>query len=103
MRKLFYMKMKICGALLLALALPSHAQDTRHVPHGSYTQLAIPAPACLTMNQPWEGQWNPCSTADHQDWLQDLRHWRDERRIRVGYDGSRYARPSAAWTQSSFM
>lgn len=95
--------LKCCWPLLLALTLPSQAQDTRHVPHGSYTQLAIPAPACLTMNQPWEGQWNPCSTADHQDWLQDLRHWRDERRIRVGYDGSRYARPSATWTQSSFM
>lgn len=90
-------------AIAAALALPVHAQDTRHVPHASYTQLAIPGPACLTMNQPWEGVWNPCTEADHRDWLQDLRHWRDERRIRIGYDGSRYARPSAAWTQSSYM
>jgi formylglycine-generating enzyme required for sulfatase activity len=97
------MKMKIVAALMLAWALPSQAQDTRHVPHGSYTQMAIPAPACATMNQPWEGPWQPCTDADHRDWLQDLRHWRDERRIRIGYDGSRYARPSAAWTQSSFM
>lgn len=89
--------------LLLAAALSAHAQDTRHVPHAAYTQLAIPAPACLTMNPPWEGAWNPCSAADHQHWLQDLRHWRDERRIRIGYDGSRYALPAAAWTQSSFM
>jgi hypothetical protein len=84
------------AALLLALALSAQAQDTRYVPHASYTQLALPAPACTTMNQPWEGVWNPCTEADHAEWLQDLRHWRDERRIRVGYDGSRYAQPSSA-------
>ncbi|WP_229259955.1 formylglycine-generating enzyme family protein [Duganella aquatilis] len=95
--------MKLWALLLTACALPAQAQDTRYVPHGSWTQLAIPAPACLTMSQPWEGVWNPCTEADHDDWLQDLRHWRDERRIRVGYDGQRYAQPSVAWTQSSFM
>jgi formylglycine-generating enzyme required for sulfatase activity len=102
-RRMKLHSLKIFLPILLAAALPSQAQDTRHVPHGSYTQMAIPAPACATMNQPWEGPWQPCTEADHQDWLQDLRHWRDERRIRVGYDGSRYARASAAWTQSSFM
>ncbi|NYE60712.1 formylglycine-generating enzyme required for sulfatase activity [Duganella sp. 1224] len=98
-------RLKVLLAMMLAAALaPSaRAQDTRYVPHGSYTQLAIPAPACAAMNQPWEGPWQPCTGADHQEWLQDLRRWRDERRIRVGYDGSRYARPAAAWTQSSFM
>ena len=95
--------MLAAGAALMATIAPALAQDTRYVPHGSWTQLAIPGPACLAMSQPWEGPWTPCSVADHDAWLQDVRHWRDERRIRVGYDGSRYARPSVRWTQSSFM
>ncbi|WP_229223675.1 SUMF1/EgtB/PvdO family nonheme iron enzyme [Duganella sp. sic0402] len=101
--KLITLKGLLPLAITSVLSLAAHAQDTRYVPHASYTQLAIPGPACLTMNQPWEGVWNPCTEADHKEWLQDLRHWRDERRIRIGYDGSRYARPSAAWTQSSYM
>jgi len=30
-------------------------------------------------------------------------HWRMERRIRIGYDGSRYQIPSLQWTQHSFI
>ena len=33
----------------------------------------------------------------------DIRHWRMERRIRIGYDDREYARPELQWTQSSFI
>src|SRR5574337_1143228 len=33
----------------------------------------------------------------------DDRHWRHEKLIRMGYDGSEYARPELMWTQSSFI
>ena len=36
-------------------------------------------------------------------WLEDLRHWRHEELIRMGYDGSEYDRPELKWTQSSFI
>jgi formylglycine-generating enzyme required for sulfatase activity len=36
-------------------------------------------------------------------WIEDVRHWRTERRIRIGYDGSQYERPELEWTQSSFI
>ena len=39
----------------------------------------------------------------HQEWLKDVGHWRAERKIRIGYDGSRYENPALRWTQSSFM
>jgi hypothetical protein len=39
----------------------------------------------------------------HDAWLKDLEHWRTERRIRIGYDGSRYSLPALQWTQSSFI
>jgi hypothetical protein len=44
-----------------------------------------------------------CTQNDREDWLADITHWPDERRIRVGYDGSRYDAASSRWTQSSFI
>ncbi len=54
------------------------------------------------MHPVWEGG-EPCPPDIHETWLKDLKHWRAERRIRVGYDGSRYGRPELAWTQASFI
>jgi iron(II)-dependent oxidoreductase len=45
----------------------------------------------------------PASSADFPKWLADIKHWRMERRIRMGYDDSEYLRPQLAWTQSSFI
>ncbi|MGO8791785.1 MAG: formylglycine-generating enzyme family protein [Terriglobia bacterium] len=38
-----------------------------------------------------------------QTWIEDVRHWRRERLIRMGYHGSEYERPELKWTQSSFI
>jgi gamma-glutamyl hercynylcysteine S-oxide synthase len=45
----------------------------------------------------------PCTTAEMRAWLDDVRHWREEHRIRVGYNGAEYDRPDLKWTQSSFV
>jgi formylglycine-generating enzyme required for sulfatase activity len=45
----------------------------------------------------------PSNHQDFSNWLADLKHWRMERRIRIGYDDSEYLRPQLAWTQSSFI
>ena len=55
------------------------------------------------MKGAWEGGSKPCTQQEHEAWLADIRHWRDERRIRIGYDGSRYDMPELKWTQSSFF
>ena len=55
------------------------------------------------MKGAWEGGSKPCTQQDHEAWLADIRHWRDERKIRIGYDGSRYDMPEFKWTQSSFI
>jgi formylglycine-generating enzyme required for sulfatase activity len=39
----------------------------------------------------------------HDSWLLDIRHWREERKIRIGYDGALYRNPALQWTQSSFI
>ena len=76
-----------------------YPQDTKYPPRDQQ----IPVPDCLTMKGAWEGGWKPCTLEALQDWLVDITHWRSERRIRVGYDGSRYDIPSLRWTQSSFI
>jgi gamma-glutamyl hercynylcysteine S-oxide synthase len=80
-------------------ALSATAQDFRYMPH----EQQIPAPACLTMHFPWEGGSTPCTPDTHEEWLKAITNWRTERRIRVGYNGDRYAMPALQWTQSSFI
>jgi formylglycine-generating enzyme required for sulfatase activity len=75
------------------------AQDTHFEPD----HQQIPAPDCLLLKAAYDGGWKSCSHEDHDAWLADIRRWRNERLIRVGYDGSRYELPELKWTQSSFF
>jgi len=73
--------------LLLLLALPlAQSQDTNFPPQGDQ----IPGPATT-------------DAAAQKLWLQDLRQWRAERRIRAGFDDSQYKRPEFLWTQRNFV
>jgi len=88
------------GILAGAMALAAAAQDTQFSPKGEQ----IPAPDCTGLYNVWD---NPlhgaCPPLMHERWLRDLQHWRSERRIRTGYDPSRYLLPELRWTQSSFI
>src|SRR5579862_507457 len=75
------------------------SQDSKFSPDGQQ----IPTPSCLAMKGEGEGGSTECSQNEHEEWLADIRHWRDERRIRIGYNGSRYELPALKWTQSSFF
>jgi iron(II)-dependent oxidoreductase len=75
------------------------AQDTRFRPVGQQ----IPTPPCLTLKAAWDGGWTACSQVERDAWLADITHWRNERRIRAAYDGSRYDVAALRWTQSSFF
>jgi formylglycine-generating enzyme required for sulfatase activity len=84
---------------ILVLSAVCLAQDTHFKPSAQQ----IPVPECLIMKGLWEGGSKPCTQTEHQAWLTDITHWRTERRIRIGYDGSRYDLPALKWTQSSFI
>jgi len=88
----------VCRAVLL-LPAAIFAQDTQYAP----VRQLIPAPPCLTMKGAWTGPSAACTEDTHARWLADIRRWRDERKIRIGYDGKRYERPEFQWTQSSFI
>jgi len=86
-------------AVVVAVATVASAQDSKFSPKDQQ----IPVPECLTMKGLWEDGTQPCSENEHEAWLADITHWRNERRIRIGYAGARYDIPPLKWTQSSFM
>jgi gamma-glutamyl hercynylcysteine S-oxide synthase len=86
-------------ATLLSFSNILGAQDTRFEPD----HQQIPTPDCLSLKGAWEAGSKPCDQQDHGAWLADIRHWRSERLLRIGYDGSRYELPQLQWTQSSFI
>src|SRR5271156_3472072 len=94
------LKAKLYGlALLLISCGMVAAQDTAFEPD----HQQIPAPDCLSLKATWETASRLCNREDHDAWLADIQHWRSERLIRIGYDGSRYDLPALKWTQSSFL
>jgi formylglycine-generating enzyme required for sulfatase activity len=87
---------RISASLLLCtlLCLPLAAQDTQYSPKGEQ----IPGLACLDSFETF-----PCPPGTHEQWLNDVTHWRMERRIRIGFSDARYRMPALQWTQSSFI
>jgi iron(II)-dependent oxidoreductase len=75
------------------------AQDVQYSPQGEQ----IPGPACNGVPQWYSGKPRTCQPGELAFWLSDIRHWRDERRLRVGFEPSIYDLPELKWTQSSFI
>ena len=86
-------------ASLFCLCCSGFAQDVLNKPQGEQ----IPGPSCQAVSQWSSGKARTCTPAEYSAWLDDVRHWRNERRIRIGLDPAEYARPALQWTQSSFI
>jgi formylglycine-generating enzyme required for sulfatase activity len=69
---------------------------------GNPTGQLLPAPPCLTLGTITRPT-SACTPSSHRDWLTEITHWRTERLIRIGYDGSRYNLPELQWARHSFM
>lgn len=85
---------------LLLIVSAAAAQDTAYPP----VWEQIPGPDCAPVPQ-WNSSAKPktCSPAEISAWLADIRHWRAEHLVRMGYDGAQYERPELKWTQSAFI
>ena len=70
-------------SLLLIASTSAAAQDTAYPP----VWEQIPGPDCAPIPQ-WNSTAKPktCSRAEIGAWLADIRHWRSEHLIRMGYD-----------------
>src|ERR1035437_1356298 len=79
---------KLVGMLAVTLAAAA--------PHRSYAQ----DPNVRVNGSLIEG---PTEPGDFPKWIADMRRWRHEQLVRIGYDGSEYDRPELKWTQSSFL
>ena len=94
------MRRVLCAAVVVAaFALICRAQDTLYGPR----EQQIPPPPCMNLQFAWQGPMLSCPPDIHERWLHDISHWRDERKIRIAYDSSRYDMPELRWTQSSFV
>jgi iron(II)-dependent oxidoreductase len=71
----------LCLLSLSSLALP---QDVKYRPEGEIFQ-------------------GPPTPQDWPQWLEELKHWRAEKRIRSGFDAHEYERPEFRWTQRNFI
>ena len=86
-------------ASILALGcLTIHTQDTKYPARDNL----IPGPECLDSEVLMVGH-NPCTPAQLKQWRADIFNWRDESRVRVGYNDAQYRRPELKWSQSSYM
>ena len=90
------------AAMLISALTPlcARSQDTLIKMEGEQ----IEGPTCAGLPQ-WfmRSAPKPCNDRDAKSWIDDLRNWRSERRIRIGLDSSEYDLPALAWTQSSFI
>ena len=75
------------------------AQDVKYPPEAEQFR----GPTCAGQPELWLDPPRPCQMSDLQEWLADLNHWKNERQVRVGYNGSQYDRPELKWTQSTFI
>src|ERR1039458_4160013 len=93
--------MKRLIGIFCAAAIGLVAQDTRYPADGSQ----IPGPG-RRATPDWVSElseWQIAGSGDHEAWLNDLRQWRRERLIRMGYDDAEYRRPELLWTQRNFI
>lgn len=89
----------VACSLLLLVHADAFSQDVVSNPQGEQ----IPGPQCQAIPDGPSSKAHTCRPEEWAAWLRDVQHWRDERKIRIGFDPSEYIRPELLWTQSSFI
>ena len=107
LRKCWAVGLLLASSQLATLAVADETPGNPYYPYiaaDSWDPGMISAPTCLGMTQESIQIGSlECGSDAHQVFLDTLRHWRMERRVYVGYDGSRYDSATLKWTQSNFI
>lgn len=85
--------LRLSSLLLMLPACLVFGQDTNYRPQGSQ----IPGPAHPTTGPSWMGG------SGNAAYLNDIRRWRREQLLRIGYNDAQYRRPEFLWTQRNFV
>jgi iron(II)-dependent oxidoreductase len=72
-------------------------------PHLKLNPEGIAAPDCNDVPKLLVGGTRACSPQELKIWYDEIRGWRDNRHIRMGYSSDMYDLPALKWTQSSFI
>jgi len=69
------------------------------------TLMVLPCLFAQSTNYPPKDEQipGPAQASNFEAWLADIHHWRMERLLRIGYDGSRYSLPEFSWVRSNFI
>ena len=90
------------AALLLALLSTGAAQENKYRPEGSQ----IPGPTGNSAQPAWLSdmqRWTRKPETPYLNWLADIRAWRAERLVRIGYRDDEYRRSEFQWTRRNFV
>ena len=87
------------AALHLSAQVPVVETDLKHT-IGPHLTLPGKTPAWPLSNI---GKWRIDVNASVEAWLADVKVWRTEHYIRMGYDDAQYRRPELLWTQRNFV
>ena len=95
------------SALLLTVAVAGIASlaggQTVNYPNLKFEPQGIDAPACAEVPKLVLDGGPSCSQQNTAEWLKQMRAWRADQRLRMGYDKNLYGVPALKWTQSSFI
>src|SRR3984957_7387382 len=93
----------ILGTLVITSAGFIAAGQSYDYPHLNLVAEGIEAPDCMDVPKLVVNGGVQCSEQAMDQWLREMRAWRAQRRIRMGYDTDLYGLAQLKWTQSSFI
>src|SRR5258707_779285 len=104
------MRKSACWTLRMAVAMFGFSLGTVGTvqaqvdwPHLVFSKEGIQAPDCNNVPKLTIGGATSCSPQQMAIWKDELRAFRANRQIRMGYSDSMYQLPALHWTQSSFI
>lgn len=93
----------LLAAYVIASACFSAEGQSFDYPQLTIESEGIEAPSCVSVPDLLLNGGRYCTRQEMDEWLEEMRAWRAQRLIRMGYEKDLYDLPALKWTQSSFI